>query len=83
MLICDNEALLIRIETASEWEYMSPNVTLRVEWDIKELKMTFVSLHVKSHQDNDTPTANLTLQNRLKLEAGCLATKYMQEDLIR
>jgi hypothetical protein len=51
---------------------------LRAEWAIesvildmlKELKMTFVLLYVKSHQGNDTPTVNLTLETRLNVEAG-------------
>ncbi len=91
MLICDNEALLIRIETASAWTYTTPNVTLRAEWDIesvildvlKELKMTFQFIHVKSHQDDETPLATLTLEARLNVEADRLATEYMQEDHIR
>jgi hypothetical protein len=29
MLICDNEGLLIRIEKANSWPYITPNVTLR------------------------------------------------------
>jgi hypothetical protein len=51
MLICDNEGLLIRIEKANSWSYITPNVTLRAEWDVeslilevlKELQMKFLS----------------------------------------
>jgi hypothetical protein len=63
MLICDNEGLLIRVEKANEWTYITPNVTLRAEWDVEsvilavltELKMQFTFQHVLSHQDDDTP----------------------------
>jgi hypothetical protein len=78
IIICDNEGLLTRIEEASQWTYTMPNVTLRAEWDIesvildthKELNMKFVFMHVKSHQDGDTPAANLTLEMRLNVEAN-------------
>ncbi len=91
MLICDNEGLLIRVEKANEWTYITPNVTLRAEWDVEsvildvltELKMQFTFQHVLSHQDDDTPVENLTLETRLNVEADRLATEYMQEDLIR
>jgi hypothetical protein len=49
----------------------------------RELNMTFVYTHVMSHQDDDTETANLSLESRLNVEADCLATEYMQEDLQR
>jgi hypothetical protein len=82
VLICDNEGLLIRIKTAHKWTYTTPNVALRAEWDIesvildlllKELQMKFTFTHVMSHQDDDTPTANLTLETRLNVEADPLA----------
>jgi hypothetical protein len=34
---CNNEGLLIRIEEATEWNSMKPNVTLRAEWDIESV----------------------------------------------
>jgi hypothetical protein len=37
MLICNNEGLLKRIETAASWTYTTPNVTLRAEWDIESV----------------------------------------------
>jgi hypothetical protein len=53
-------------------------MTLHAEWD-----MNFAFVHVlKSHQDDDTPTAGLTLKSRLNVEAERLATEYMQEDPI-
>jgi hypothetical protein len=62
MLICDNEGLLIRIETANAWNYTTPNVTLWAEWDIEsvilevlqELNMTFIYMHV--HRRRSTRT---------------------------
>jgi hypothetical protein len=59
----------------------------RVESVILEMhrkrNMTFVYTHVKSHQDDKTETANLLLESCLNVEANCLATKYMKEDLQR
>jgi hypothetical protein len=49
----------------------------------RELDMKFIFHHVKSHQDDDTPTDHLTLESRLNLEADRLATEYMQEDQTR
>ncbi len=75
--------LLIRIKEAVDWTYTTPNVNLQAEWDIesviptvyKELARTFVFMHVKSHQDDDTPVASLSL-----VEADQLATEYMKDD---
>ena len=75
-LICDNEGLLIRIETASEWTYTTPNVTLRAEWDVESvilelyhgLALRFLLTHVKSHQDDTTLVTNLSLETRLNVE---------------
>ncbi len=91
IIICDNQGLLTRIEEAVEWTYTTPNVTLRAEWDIEsvilnlyqELEINFTFMHVKSHQDDETTTANLSLESRLNVEADRLATAYMQEDLTR
>jgi exonuclease III len=90
-LICDNQGLLIRIQEASQWNYTTPNVTLRAEWDIesvilstyKELSLNFSFVHVKSHQDDGALVANLSLELRLNVEADCLATEYMSEDKTR
>ena len=65
-LICNNEGLLIRIETTLQWAYLQPNVTLRAEWDIESVILeayraitgTFAFTHVKSHQDGSTPLAD-------------------------
>ena len=90
-LICDNQGLLIRIAEAAEWTYTTPNVTLRAEWDIesviltiyKELQIPFLFTHVKSHQDDTIPIANLSLESRLNVEADRLATAYMTKDRTR
>jgi hypothetical protein len=50
---------------------------------LTELQMKFLFIHVKSHQDDETPMANLSLDSRLNVEADRLVTKYMQEDLVR
>ena len=63
-------------------------MTLLAEWDVesiildlyKELGIQFVFKHVKSHQDDDTPTANLPLKTRLNIETNRLAAEYMIKD---
>jgi hypothetical protein len=98
-LICNNQGLLIRIAKASDWNYTTPNVALRAEWDIKsvilrdiksviltlhkELNVQFKFVHIKSHQDNNTPVVRLSLELRLNVEADLLVTKYMLEDQAR
>jgi hypothetical protein len=88
-LICDNQGLLIRIEEALAWNYVTPKVTLRAEWDVemvilmmhKELGLNFLFMHVKSHQDNATPVASLSLESRLNVEVDHFWTEYyMTED---
>ncbi len=92
ILICDNQGLLQRISEAAAWPYTTPNVTLRAEWDVesvilvdllRDLKLNFEYTHIKSHQDDGTAIANLSLESRLNVEADRLATEYMQEDLTR
>jgi hypothetical protein len=88
-VICDNQALLLRIAEASEWTYTTPNITLRAEWDVEsviltlqqELNLRFEYVHVKSHHDNSTPMHGLSLEVRLtNVEADRLTTEYMTED---
>jgi hypothetical protein len=77
----------MRIGEAVEWNYTTPNVTLRSEWDIesvildtyKELGLQFTFLHVKSHQDDDGPVSGLSLEAQLNVEADLLATEYLKE----
>jgi hypothetical protein len=65
---------------------MKPNVTLQAKWDIesvilqnyKELAINFTFMHIKSHQDDDGPVANLSLETHLNVEADRLTTKYLQ-----
>jgi hypothetical protein len=90
-IICHNEGLLIRIEEASEWEYLTPNVTLRAEWDIEsvfleqhhKMDFQFIFKHVKSQQDDDADLASLTLESQLNVKADKLATAFMVEDKTR
>ena len=89
ILICDNQGLLTRISEAVTWKYTTPNVTLRAEWDIesvilqmyKTIGLSFVFMHVKSHQDDAGPVAGLSLEARLNVEADLLASEYLQEAL--
>jgi hypothetical protein len=86
-IICDNQGLLMRIERATTWKYMTPNATLRAEWDLElvivnsysQLGIPFTWMHVKSHQDNDGPIAGLSLEARLNVQADALATAALTE----
>jgi hypothetical protein len=85
-LICNNQGLLTRIERATAWKYMTPNVTLSAEWDLEsvivdiyqELGITFEFTHVKSHQDDDGPVDALTLEAQLNVQADALATEALK-----
>jgi hypothetical protein len=91
IIICDNQGLLIRIEESSGWNYTTPNITLRPEWDtesvilatLKELGMQFKFMHVKSHQHDEALVTTLSLETRLTIKADRLATEYMKEDTER
>jgi hypothetical protein len=91
ILICNNQGLLTQIEEVTQWSYATPNITLRVEWDIqlvilatyKELTINFSFTHVKSHQDNGTPVSGLSLETCLNMEAGQLATEFLQANEAR
>jgi hypothetical protein len=71
----------------AEWKYMTPNVTLRAEWDVestiidsyKQLGIPFTFLHVKSHQDDDGPVAGPTLEAQLNVQADALATEALAD----
>ena len=59
-----------------------PNETLKASWDIhqaihRELKQLpqVTIYHVKSHQDNDTPESQLSVESRLNIEADHLASE--------
>ena len=66
---------------------MTPNVTLRAEWDVestivnsyKQLGIPFTFLHVHSHQDDDGPVTGLTLEAQLNVQADALATEALQD----
>jgi hypothetical protein len=86
-IICDNQGLLTCSEKAVGWKYMTPNVTLRSEWDLesviidmyKQLDIPFMFLHVKSHQDDDGPVESLSLKAQLNVQADELATKALHD----
>jgi hypothetical protein len=77
IIISDNQGLLTRIEETIHWKYTTPNVMLRAKWDIESVILThykalgikFTFMHVKSHQDDEGPIANLSLETRLNVEA--------------
>ena len=86
-IICDNQGLLTRVEQATTWKYMTPNVTLRAERDLEsvildgytKLGIPFTFLHVKSHQDEDGPVSDLTLEAQLNVQADSLATEALKD----
>ncbi len=86
-IICDNQGLLTRIGNSTTWKYMTPNVTLRAEWDVestivdsyKQLGIPFTLVHVKSHQDDDGPVTGLTMEAQLNVQADALATEALKD----
>jgi hypothetical protein len=90
-LIYDNKGLLTGMEKLSAWNYITPNITLRAEWDIesvilmlyKELNIHLIFKHVKIYQDHNAPAEGLSVESCLNIEANRLATEYMQEDKTR
>jgi hypothetical protein len=74
---------LITTAEASEWNYTTPNVTLRTEWDIesviltfhKELNVQFDFVHIKSHQDDTTPHISGQTVPRIMPQCGGRLTR--------
>ena len=88
-LVCDNRAIVIRINELKGWNKIYPNVTMESEWDaLAEIKATLEALgtasqptfaHIKGHQDSIHPIAELPLQAQLNCKADELADRQFQQ----
>jgi len=88
-LVCDNKAVVHRINELKQWKRIYPNVTMESEWDVlAEIKATLEALtppsqptfdHIKGHQDRTCPMEELTLQARLNCRADKLAERHFQQ----
>jgi hypothetical protein len=80
----DNKGLLIRIDQRQQFAKCYANVTLAPNWDIVEeigstlqlVPVTPSFSHVKGHQDDVTPYADLSLEAQLNAEADALAGEF-------
>ena len=88
-LVCDNKAIVSRINELKKWKRVYPNVTMESEWDVlAEIKATLEALapasqptfdHIKGHQDRTCPTEDLPLQAQLNCKADKLAERFFQQ----
>jgi hypothetical protein len=84
---CDNEGLIKKLEYLRSYKNAIQATVLHSEWDIvssvHRLQCSFPSpleiLHVKGHQDDDTPEIFLELPGQLNVEADRLATNELNE----
>ena len=87
-LVCDNKAIVDRINRLKHWKRIYPNVTMESDWDVlAEIKATLEALgptsqptfgHIKGHQDSIRPIEELPLQAQLNCKADELAEKQFR-----
>ena len=88
--LADNTGILDAIIRDLEYDETWPNTTLEDDWDIRnEIKNTIKLIgrpasfiHVKGHQDDDSPAAELSLEAQLNIEADSLAGHYRRNNLV-
>lgn len=88
-LVCDNKAIVCRINELKKWKRIYPNVTMESEWDVlAEIKVAMDTLapasqptfaHIKGHQDRTRPKTDLPLQAQLQCTADKLAEIQFQQ----
>ncbi len=92
-MYCDNLGLIKKVNYFFKYRLASIKCVLHSEYDIvhqifcllREYQATPAIIHVKGHQDNKIPYANLPLPAQLNVDADCLATRELREhpNLIR
>jgi hypothetical protein len=88
-LICDNQAVILRIEKLRMFTNIYPNTTLESEYDViaeilatlKQIdpERTLAFSHIKGHQDAKVPFEKLSRSAQL----NCEADKWAEEYLVR
>jgi hypothetical protein len=87
-LSTDNEGLLTRIEDSLKKRYKCPNDALAPDWDLVEEIVNTIALlpraprfsHIKGHQEDDIPFAELLLVAQLNVDADCYANTFMTSE---
>jgi hypothetical protein len=89
-IYCDNQGLLDRIDTSRHSKYLKPRRFLFSEADLEmqildtlALLATTVTLcHVKGHQDETVPTAELPWPAQLNIHCDSLASAELRRSLL-
>jgi hypothetical protein len=87
-LVCDNRSIILRINQLQQWRRIYPNATMESEWDVlAEIRETLHQFelssqptfqHIKGHQDQLRPLADLSLEAQLNCTADKLAETYLR-----
>ena len=84
---CDNLGLLQKLESFREYQLAAESSCMHPEWDmvnaIHLLQQKFpvlpLLIHVKGHQDRNTPFDELPISAQMNVEADSLASRALQE----
>lgn len=84
VLATDNTGLIHRVKSQGQLKYPVPNATFKPDWDVVQAIVDTLStcsieasyVHVKGHQDDDTPLEELGLLAQLNVEADKYAGEY-------
>jgi hypothetical protein len=85
LVCCDNLGLIQRVNYAMNRSWDNPNHCLSSEYDVKSgivdilnrLPFKLTCLHVKGHQDDDAPVAELPWEAQMNCHADACATDYL------
>ena len=87
ILATDNTGLIDRVQSQTILKYPIPNSVFKPDWDIvqaivqtqQSFAITTTYQHVKGHQDDDTPTVELSLVAQLNVEADKYAGAFRHQ----
>jgi hypothetical protein len=85
LFYCDNQGLVKRISFAMDRSWDNPNHCLASEYDLESgivdilqrLPVKFACLHVKGHQDDDSPIEDLPWEAQMNCHTDAYATDYL------
>jgi len=89
-LLCDNLSMIEKVQTLQKHQRDPyPNTTLAAEYDVlAQIQACFKDmepsnkptlLHIKGHQDDDTPYERLPIRAQLNVDADRLAAEYLDD----
>lgn len=88
--MADNNGLVTSLVKRGEYATPYPNATLQPDWDlIEEIHTTYQQINIakvrfqwiKGHQDKDTPYDELSIPAQYNVDAGRLATEFLETNL--